>query len=127
MKRFTTHSLRKGAPLSKLNFFDYSLPKLQAFVEAHGFKKFSATQLFEWVYLKNEQDFNNMTNLSLKSRDFFAATFAFPLPEVVQEHISSDGTIKLLVALSDGNLIETVLMRYNYGNVVCVTDRKSVV
>lgn len=123
MKQFTMRSLRKGPMLTKINFFDYSLPKLQTYVEAHGFKKFSATQLFEWVYLKNEQDFNNMTNLALKARAFFADTFTFPLPIITQEHVSRDGTIKLLVELSDNNLVETVLMRYNYGNVVCVTTQ----
>lgn len=109
--------------LKKFNFYDYSLPKLQTYLSENGFKKFSATQAFEWVYLKNEQDFNKMSNLALTAREFFINNFEFRLPDVFETHISDDGTIKLLVKLSDGNLVETVLMRYNYGNVVCVTTQ----
>lgn len=109
--------------LKKHNFYDYALPKLEAFVIEHGYKKFSATQLYEWVYLKAEQDFTNMSNLALNARDFFASNFNFTLPNVVSVHESQDGTIKLLLSLADDNLIETVLMRYNYGNVVCVTTQ----
>lgn len=116
-------SLRKAEMLKRLNFYDYSLPKLEKLVEEHDLKKFNATQLYEWVYLKGEQDFNNMTNLALKARELFNETFIFTLPKIVQEHVSNDGTIKLLVELSDKNLVETVLMRYNYGNVVCVTTQ----
>ncbi len=106
-----------------LNFYSYSLPKLQTFLVEQGFKKFSASQLFEWVYLKAEQDFNKMSNVALPLRSFLVDNFSFPLPSIVSEQISTDGTIKLLLELSDGNLIETVLMRYNYGNVVCVTTQ----
>lgn len=108
---------------NKLNFYDFSLPKLQAYLSEHGFKKFSATQAFEWVYLKDEQNFNNMSNLALKAREFLNENFIFHLPSISSKHVSDDGTIKLLVALHDGNLVETVLMRYNYGNVVCVTTQ----
>ncbi len=108
---------------NKLNFYDFSLPKLQVFLSEHGFKKFSATQAFEWVYLKGEQDFAAMSNLALKARDFLSENFTFDLPTITKKHVSEDGTIKLLVALKDGSLVETVLMRYNYGNVVCVTTQ----
>lgn len=108
---------------TNLNFYSFSLAKLQTYLVENGFKKFSASQLFEWVYLKGEQDFNKMSNVSLPLRAFLSGNFSFPLPKLVSEHISRDGTIKLLLELSDGNLIETVLMRYNYGNVVCVTTQ----
>ncbi len=108
---------------SSVNFYDFSLPKLQNYLSEHGFKKYSATQVFEWVYLKGEQDFNKMSNIALRARAFLAETFTFKLPKINQKHVSDDGTIKLLVELSDGNLVETVLMRYNYGNVVCVTTQ----
>ena len=108
---------------NKLNFYDFSLPKLQIYLSDQGFKKFSATQAFEWVYQKGAKDFNNMSNLALKVREFLNDTFTFQLPTISQEHISEDGTIKLLVELKDGNLVETVLMRYTYGNVVCVTTQ----
>jgi len=123
MKRYILPYSRKVLMRNKLNFYDFSLPKLQIYLSDQGFKKFSATQAFEWVYQKGEKDFNNMSNLALKVREFLDDTFSFHLPTISQEHVSEDGTIKLLVELKDGNLVETVLMRYNYGNVVCVTTQ----
>lgn len=107
----------------KLNFYDFSLPKLEAFLLSNGFKKYSATQMFEWVYLKGERDFNKMTNLALKTRNFMLGNFEFVLPVIKEQQESSDGTVKLLLALSDGALVETVLMRYRYGNSVCVSTQ----
>lgn len=107
----------------KLNFYDYSLPKLQTFLVEQGFKKYSATQMFEWVYLKDELDFQNMTNLALLTRDYMIANFTFELPTVSEIQESEDGTVKFLLKLGDNSLIETVLMRYRYGNVVCVTTQ----
>ncbi len=107
----------------KLNFYDYSLPKLQDFLLNEGFKKYSATQMFEWVYLKDELDFNNMSNLALVTREFMINNFTFALPTVHELQESEDGTVKLLLKLGDGALVETVLMRYRYGNSVCVSTQ----
>lgn len=116
-------SSRKVPMTNKLNFYNFSLPKLQLYLSEHDFKKFSATQAFEWVYLKGVRDFNLMSNLALSVREFMNNNFEFVLPTIDQKHLSEDGTIKLLVKLADGNLVETVLMRYSYGNVVCVTTQ----
>lgn len=89
----------------------------------HGEKKFRATQIWDWLYKKRVQSFEEMTNIS---KDFIAklnVNFCVnPLKQrIVQE--SKDGTVKYLFELPDGMLIETVLMRQHYGLSVCVTTQ----
>ena len=89
----------------------------------HGEKKFRATQIWDWLYKKRVQSFEEMTNLSkdliAKLNDQFVVN---PLKQrIVQE--SKDGTVKYLFELPDGMLIETVLMRQHYGLSVCVTTQ----
>ena len=89
----------------------------------HGEKKFRATQIWDWLYKKRVQSFEEMTNIS---KDFSAKlneNFCVnPLKQrIVQE--SKDGTVKYLFELPDGMLIETVLMRQHYGLSVCVTTQ----
>ena len=86
-------------------------------------KKFRAAQIWEWLYRKRVQSFEEMTNLSkdliAKLNDQFVVN---PLKQrIVQE--SADGTVKYLFELPDGMLIETVLMRQHYGLSVCVTTQ----
>ncbi len=88
-----------------------------------GEKKFRADQIWEWLYRKRVQSFEEMTNLSkdliAKLNDQFVVN---PLKQrIVQE--SADGTVKYLFELPDGMLIETVLMRQHYGLSVCVTTQ----
>ncbi|HGS4091991.1 TPA: 23S rRNA (adenine(2503)-C(2))-methyltransferase RlmN [Streptococcus pneumoniae] len=90
-----------------------------------GEKKFRADQIWEWLYRKRVQSFEEMTNLSkdliAKLNDQFVVN---PLKQrIVQE--SADGTVKYLFELPDGMLIETVLMRQHYGLSVCVTTQVS--
>ena len=89
----------------------------------HGEKKFRATQIWDWLYKKRVQSFEEMTNLSkdliAKLNEQFVVN---PLKQrIVQE--SKDGTVKYLFELPDGMLIETVLMRQHYGLSVCVTTQ----
>lgn len=91
--------------------------------EENGEKKFRAAQIWEWLYRKRVQSFEEMTNLSkdliAKLNDQFVVN---PLKQrIVQE--SADGTVKYLFELPDGMLIETVLMRQHYGLSVCVTTQ----
>ncbi|CAD0146080.1 23S rRNA m2A2503 methyltransferase and tRNA A37 C2 methyltransferase [Streptococcus thermophilus] len=89
----------------------------------HGEKKFRATQIWDWLYKKRVQSFEEMANISkdfiAKLNDNFCVN---PLKQrIVQE--SKDGTVKYLFELPDGMLIETVLMRQHYGLSVCVTTQ----
>ena len=103
----------------------YSLTRqtMQEWVLEQGEKKFRADQIWEWLYRKRVQSFEEMTNLSkdliAKLNDQFVIN---PLKQrIVQE--SADGTVKYLFELPDGMLIETVLMRQHYGLSVCVTTQ----
>ena len=96
---------------------------MQEWVLEQGEKKFRADQIWEWLYRKRVQSFEEMTNLSkdliAKLNDQFVVN---PLKQrIVQE--SADGTVKYLFELPDGMLIETVLMRQHYGLSVCVTTQ----
>ena len=89
----------------------------------HDQKKFRATQVWDWLYVKRVRQFSEMTNLSKATIQLLEENFIMqPLEQkIVQE--SNDGTIKYLFELSDGLLIETVLMRHEYGLSVCVTTQ----
>ncbi|MDG8020965.1 50S rRNA methyltransferase [Streptococcus pneumoniae] len=96
---------------------------MQKWVLEQGEKKFRVDQIWEWLYRKRVQSFEEMTNLSkdliAKLNDQFVVN---PLKQrIVQE--SADGTVKYLFELPDGMLIETVLMRQHYGLSVCVTTQ----
>ncbi len=103
--------------------YDYTLTDLEEMLVSFDFKKFNARQIFEWIYKKGVLNFNNMSNISKKLKSFLIENFAFSDLRVDSHQISEDGTEKFLFALEDNNLIETVLMRHDYGNSVCVTTQ----
>lgn len=88
-----------------------------------GLKKFNGEQILRWLYQSKVKSIDEMTNLSLQVRETLSKNYNVFLPEVMKIQRSSDGTIKFLLKLEDGNLVETVLMRYVYGNAVCVSSQ----
>ncbi len=92
------------------SFFDYTLSELQDYLVEHGFSKFNAKQLFDWVYKKQQLDQASWTNISKKLKEFVFINFNFDLPEVLWDGLSKDGTRKFLLKLKDGQSIETVLI-----------------
>lgn len=105
-----------------INLYDFTLPKLEELMLSLDEKKYRATQLFKWIYEKRVTSFDEMTDVSKKFREVLNRDFCIVKPKIFLKQHSQDGTIKLLLELEDGNKIETVLMRYNYGNVACVTS-----
>lgn len=105
------------------NLYDFTLEKLQSLMVEYFQKPFRARQLFKWIYEKRETNFDNMSDISLSFREILKSDFVCQLPKIFVKQESSDGTIKLLLELSDTAKVETVLMRYSYGNVVCVTSQ----
>ncbi len=103
----------------------YSLPfnELKKWVQEQGEKSFRAEQLYDWLYLKRVDDFNEMTNLPKSFRKKLDATFTMTSLKTIIKQTSKDGTIKFLFELQDGYSIETVLMRHEYGNSICVTTQ----
>ena len=103
--------------------YDYTLIELEELLVSFGYKKFNARQVFEWIYKKDVTEFSSMSNLSKTLRAFLVENFIFSTLAVNDHQISKDGTEKFLFELEDHNLIETVLMRHDYGNSVCVTTQ----
>lgn len=107
----------------KLSIYSLSRADLIDWALEQNEKKFRATQIWEWLYRKRVQSFEEMTNLSRELIAKLNGHFVInPLKQrIVQE--SKDGTVKYLFELPDGMLIETVLMRQHYGLSVCVTTQ----
>ena len=84
-------------------------------------KKFKALQIFEWLYQKKERNISNFSNIKKEIRERLQKDFAFDLPTIVKREIDED-VEKFLFKLSDGEHIEAVLMRHNYGLSVCVSS-----
>ena len=87
-----------------------------------GQPAFRAKQVFTWLH-RGVESYEEMTNLPKSLRDMLAQEYPICPPKVVRRQESQkDGTIKYLWQLSDGNCVETVLMRYHYGNTVCISS-----
>ena len=95
--------------------------ELQTLFQELGQPAFRADQLFQWMQ-RGVSSFEEMTNLPKPLRTKLSELCSFTAPVVERKQESAlDGTIKYLWRLSDGNCIETVLMRYHHGNTVCVS------
>lgn len=103
--------------------YDLTLEEWQDWVKANGEAAFRAGQIFDWLYVKRVHDFESMTNLSKSLREKLADSFEFVTLSELDRFQSKDGTVKFLFELSDKNAIETVIMKHNYGNSVCVTTQ----
>ena len=109
---------------SMKNIFDYTVDELtQVYMEELNQKKYRAIQTFKWLYQENEYDFFKMSDLPLDMRKKLSETFSIFTLEQEQMKLSGDGTSKFLFKLADGAAVETVLMKYNFGNSVCVSSQ----
>ena len=98
-----------------------TLPELAAVLKELEQPAFRAKQVYTWLH-KGVRSYEEMTNLPKALRDTLAEKYPLSAPKVVRKQESQkDGTIKYLWELSDGNCVETVLMRYHYGNTVCIS------
>ena len=104
-----------------MNLKSLTQPELAAIFKELGQPGFRAKQVFTWLH-KGVRSYDEMTNLPKNLRDLLAEKYPIHAPKVVRKQESQkDGTIKYLWELSDGNCVETVLMRYHYGNTVCIS------
>lgn len=100
-----------------------TLQELEEFFSEIGEKKFRAKQVFEWIY-KGATSFDEMTNLSKDLREKLGrVAYISNLQIDVVQHSIKDGTRKYLFVLPDGNMIESVFMKYKYGNSICVSSQ----
>lgn len=106
-----------------MNIYDLSFGELKSMLEANNIASFRASQIWDWLYVKMIDDFEDMTNLDKKTKAFLADNFTIQQIKTIKEFSDNDGTIKALLQLDDGEIIETVLMKFDYGNSVCVTTQ----
>jgi len=115
--------VKKEKPNLKESIYSLQPYQLEEWLTENGEKPFRATQIFDWLYNKRVKTFEEMSNLSKGLRDKLTANFALTTLSTIIKQESKDGTIKFLFQLQDGYSIETVLMRHEYGNSVCVTTQ----
>lgn len=108
---------------NKKNLLDFTLEKLEQEMSLYNQKPFRARQIFTWIYKKRVFDFDKMSDIALSFREVLKENYCIVLPTVEYKKISVDNTVKALVKFSDGQLVESVLMRYNYGDSVCVSSQ----
>lgn len=103
--------------------YDISYDDLKKFMVDNNQKPFRADQVWQFVYKKKVDSFQDMSNLPSDLIELLENAFSFKALDLVVKHQSQDGTLKCLYGLHDGHLIETVLMKHHYGNSVCVTTQ----
>ena len=104
-----------------MNLKSLTLPEMAAEFQKLGQPGFRAKQVFTWLH-KGARSYDEMTNLPKALRELLSKQYPICPPRVVRKQESQrDGTIKYLWELHDGNCVETVLMRYHYGNTVCIS------
>lgn len=101
-----------------------NLEEVTKIVIEMGEKSFRAKQMYEWLHQKQARSFDEMSNLSNAFRQKCAERFEFIALREIQVQNSADGdTKKFLFSLPDGNLVESVFMRYHHGNSVCISSQ----
>ena len=110
--------------MAKIDIKSMNINELENLLKELGEPKFRAKQIFDWLHAKQVDSFEEMTNLSKGLREKLAETASINGVEIVRKLVSQiDGTRKYLFALSDGAIIESVLMKYEHGNTVCISTQ----
>ena len=110
--------------MEKKDIASYSFEELQEEMLAIGEKGFRSRQIYSWIHEKLVDDFEEMTNLPKTLRQKLEAAYEIRRVEMEKRQISKiDGTNKFLFCLKDGNMVESVLMKYKHGNSVCISSQ----
>lgn len=107
-----------------MNIRNLTIEELEQNLINLGEEKYRAKQLFKWLHQNIITDINDATNISKELRSKLLDSYDFTLPTIYKEYISKmDETKKYLILLHDGNIIESVLMKYSYGYSICVSSQ----
>ncbi len=110
--------------MDKIDIKSLSLEELKIEMEGMGEKGFRAGQIYEWMHKKLVRGFEEMTNVSKGLREKCEEKYAFTALRAVRVQESKiDGTKKFLFELADGNVVESVWMKYKHGNSVCISSQ----
>jgi 23S rRNA (adenine2503-C2)-methyltransferase len=108
---------------AKLDLKDFSHDQLVAWLDNHAIEPYRAGQILRWIYRRQQDSFEMMTDLSRTSRDLLARHFSVERLQVVRKETSVDGSQKYLFRLSDGNHIETVLIPEKDHYTLCISSQ----
>ena len=109
--------------MEKVDIKSLDIEQLTEYAVSLGLKAFNAKQIYSWLHQKNVTSFDEMTNISKQVREQLKENCTVTNLEISQKQVSRDGTIKYLYRLPDGNCIESVLMKYEHGNSICVSSQ----
>ncbi|WP_367849885.1 23S rRNA (adenine(2503)-C(2))-methyltransferase RlmN [Rhodoferax sp. WC2427] len=105
------------------NLLDFDLDGLAAFCERLGEKRFRATQLFRWIHQRGATDFEQMSDLAKSLRNKLATSAHVQGLPLISQHASTDGTIKWLFDVGDGNAVEAVFIPESDRGTLCVSSQ----
>lgn len=110
--------------MNKTDIKSLTLEELEILVKDLGEKRFRAKQIFQWLHKRNAADFDVMTSLSKDFRAKLKQETYISYAKMAEKYVSSvDNTTKYLFQIENNYIIESVLMRYDYGNSVCVSSQ----
>lgn len=113
-----------GIASNQLDIKSLSLSELKGEMERLGEKTFRAKQLYEWMHVKMARSYGEMANIPKSLKEKLQGHFVYTaLKETEVQTSKIDGTKKFLFELSDGNLVESVRMKYHHGNSVCISSQ----
>lgn len=112
-----------GTGHAVINLLDFDLDGLAAYCERLGEKRFRATQLFRWIHQRGAPDFASMTDLAKSLREKLAGVAEIRALPVISEHVSSDGTVKWLFDVGQGNAVESVFIPEDDRGTLCISSQ----
>ncbi|OED40195.1 23S rRNA (adenine(2503)-C(2))-methyltransferase [Endozoicomonas sp. (ex Bugula neritina AB1)] len=118
-----SEAIELSTPQVKVNLLDLNRQKMEAYFLSIGEKKFRAEQVLKWVHHNRVDDFDEMTNVSKKLRDYLKANAEVRAPEVVSSHFSEDGTCKWVVRVASGSCVEMVYIPEGGRGTLCVSSQ----
>lgn len=123
----SSHAGKFAAPRvdasGRMALIGMSLPEMQEALAIHDLPKFRAKQVWNWIYQRGVRDFESMGNLPKDMRTLLDDYYSIERPTVVTEQRSTDGTIKWLLSMSDGQQIETVYIPEENRGTLCVSSQ----
>jgi len=105
-----------------MNIYGLTLDQLENIFININEKKFKATQVFDWLYKKRVNTFDEMTNIKKNIIDYLKENYKINKLKILKKQIGKD-VVKYLFELEDNNKIEAVLMKHDYGNSLCVSSQ----
>lgn len=122
-----SHATSFAAPRTdasgRIQLIGLDFAEMQAALSAHGLPSFRAKQVWHWIYQRGVRDFDGMANLPKDMRALLTEKYSIDRPEVVAEQRSSDGTIKWLLSMSDGQKVEAVFIPEIDRGTLCVSSQ----